>query len=145
MVKLVLIHCNTRYAILVHVYHTLMCYSTWSNVSVTQEVFHGSCECWSLTDCTHTRHCIRYNFSCGMRTVEKLSDITRELELFPHEDPRSTSLELRVTGSTPPICGTQHLFPDVRLYTHRTCNDEATMVSSFYILRHGDVSRKINV
>jgi len=139
MVTLVLIHWNTGYAILVHVYHTPMCYNTWSNVSVTQEVFHGSRECWSLTDCTKTRHCIRYNFSCGMRTVEKLSDITREPELFPHEGPRTTFLQLRVTGSTPPICGTQHLFPGVRSYTHRTCNDEAPMVSSFDILRRGDV------
>jgi hypothetical protein len=75
-----------------------------------------------------------------MRTVEKFSDITLELELFPHEGPRSTSLQLRVTGSTPSICGTQHLFPDVRPYMHHTCNDEAPLVSSFDILRRGDVS-----
>ena len=139
MVELVLIHWNTRCAILVHIYRTLMCYNTWSNVSVTQEVYHGSCECWSLTDCTKTRHCIRYTFNCGMRTVGRLSGITRELKLFPHKGPRSTSLQLRVTGYTPPICGTQYLFHDVHPYTHRTCNDEAPMVSSFDILRHGDV------
>jgi hypothetical protein len=68
-----------------------MCFSDWSSVSVGEEVYYGTRESRSPTDCTDTRECRCHNWTCETRAVENFTWYRTIIGTIPTEGPRSTS------------------------------------------------------
>jgi hypothetical protein len=83
-----------RYAILVDVIQTLICFEDWSSVSVGQDVYYNAYstrECRSPTGCTDINGWRCRNCSCGTRAIQNLLRYRKRIGIIPVDGPWSTS------------------------------------------------------